>query len=90
LGEFRRPESVPLLFAVLEDDFCREDAKAALRKVPTEACHYAILSIRDLTDTPLTGPATLRRHRATLQLLGELGISADEWSDIRRFLEEVP
>lgn len=88
LGEFRRPEIVPLLFAVLEDDFCREDAKDALRKVSREARHYAILSVRGLTNTPLTGPAALRRRRATLQLLAEFGILSNEWPDVRGFLEE--
>ena len=32
LGEFRRPESIPVLFELLEDDLCREHAKEALRK----------------------------------------------------------
>lgn len=88
LGEFRRPETVPLLFAALEDDFCREDAKDALRKVSREASHYAILSVRGLTNAALTGPAALRRRRATLQLLAEFGISPDEWPDIRGFLDK--
>jgi hypothetical protein len=86
LGEFHRPESVPLLFEILEDDLCREEAKDGLRKVPEAAHQYAILSIRGLTGLQLDGPSALRRRRATLQLLEEFGIYPEEWVDLRDFL----
>lgn len=88
LGEFRRLESVPLLFELLEDDLCREEAKDGLRKVPEAARQYAVLSIRGATDLRLHGSACLRRRRATLQLLDEFGVHPDEWQDIRPFLFE--
>lgn len=88
LGEFRRPESVPLLFDVLEDDLCREEAKDGLRKVPDAAREYAILSIRGLTSTTFYGPCAVRRRRAVLQLVKEFGIPPNEWEDIRPFLLE--
>jgi hypothetical protein len=86
LGEFRRSASVPLLFEILEDDLCREDARIGLRKVPEAAHQYAILSIRGLTELSLDGPFTLRRRRATLQLLAEFGIPPAEWDDLSGFL----
>jgi hypothetical protein len=88
LGEFHRSESVPLLFDALEDDLCCEEAKDGLRKVSEIARPYAILSIRGSTDTRLNGPSALRRLRATLQLLGEFGVSPEEWQDLRHFLLE--
>jgi len=88
LGEFHRLESIPLLFEMLGDDFCREEAKDALRKVSEAARQYAILSIRGLTDTQLHGPSALRRLRATLQLLGEFRVLPEEWQDLRNFLLE--
>jgi hypothetical protein len=88
LGEFHRSESVPLLFETLEDDLCREEAKDGLRKVSGISRQYALLSIRGSTDTRLNGPSALRRLRATLQLLGEFGVSPAEWEDIRHFLLE--
>lgn len=88
LGEFRKPESVPLLFAVLDDDLCREEAMEGLRKVPEIAHEYAILSIRGNTQTGVTGPGASRRRRATLQLLVEFGITREEWMDLRGFLQE--
>lgn len=87
LGEFRRSESIPLLYEMLEDDLCREEAKEGLRKSPDIARSYAILSIRGSTDTQLNGPSALRRLRATLQLLEEFGTSPGEWQDISRFLQ---
>lgn len=45
LGEFRRHESVPLLFSVLEDDLCRDEAKEALREVSEVARQYASISM---------------------------------------------
>ena len=88
LGEFHRSEGIPLLFKVLEDDLCREEAKDGLRKVSETASQYAILSIRGLTDIQLHGPSALRRLRATLQLLGEFGVFPEEWQDLRNFLLE--
>jgi hypothetical protein len=88
LAEFQRAEAIPVLFAVLEDDFCRDTAKDALRMVLREACHYAVLTIRGLTETSIMGPASLRRRRATLQLMSESGISSDEWWDLRNFIAD--
>jgi len=89
LGEFHRADSIPLLFELLEDDLCREEAKDGLRKVPEAAHQYAILLIRGMTDLQIQGPASLRRRRVTLQLLDEFGALPEEWEDIRSFLYEV-
>jgi hypothetical protein len=88
LGEFHRSEGIPLLFEVLEDGLCREEAKNGLRKVSETAREYAILSIRSLTDAQFHRPSALRRLRATLQLLAEFGVMPEEWQDIRKFLLE--
>lgn len=88
LGEFRREESVPLLFETLGDDLCREEAKDGLRKIQQAARRYAILSIRGLTDTQLHGPSALRHRRATLQLLVDFGVSSEEWQYLADFLLE--
>ena len=88
LSAYRWPESVPLLFDLLEDDLCREDAKEGLRKMPEAARAYAILLLRGLTELSICGSNASRRRRATLQLLVELGIGMNEWSDLREFLED--
>lgn len=88
LGEFRKPESVPLLFAVLDDDLCREEGIEGLRKVPVIAREYAVLSVRGKTQTDLLALGALRRRRATFQLLVEFGIIPEEWADLRSFLQE--
>ncbi len=87
LAQYRWPESVPLLFELLEDDLCREDAKAGLRLVPEPAKAYAFLLLRGCTPLAIDGPAASRRRRATLELLAEFGIRMNEWPDLRRFLE---
>ncbi len=86
LGAFERPESVPLLFEVLEDDLCREEAMNSLRKLPADTRHFGILAIRGLTAVTLDGPSARCRRRATLQLLGELDVTPDDWPDLARFL----
>lgn len=89
LSAYQWPESVPLLFDLLEDDLCREDAKEGLRKVPDGARAYAILLLRGLTELSICGSNASRRRRATLQLLVELGIGMNEWPDLREFLEDA-
>jgi hypothetical protein len=88
LGEFHRPESVPLLFEILEDDFCREDAMNSLRRLPGAARQFGILAIRGLAGVAIDGASARCRKRATLQLLSELGVARDDWKDLRRFLTE--
>ena len=86
LGEFRRPEAIPVLFELLEDDLCREDAKEALRKNAASAFSFAVLLLRGRTEIQVTGPAASRRRRATLQLLAEWGLRPADWPELRRFL----
>jgi HEAT repeat protein len=86
LGEFRRPEAIPVFFELLEDDLCREDAKEALRKCAAPAGSFAMLLLRGRTEVPIIGPAGSRKRRATLQLLAEWDVSAAEWPELRRFL----
>ena len=88
IGEFRRHSAVPLLFRNLEDDLCRDEAKDALRKVPDPARQFAILLIRGKADMPFYDSSARYRRRATLQLLNEFGISAQDWQDLQRFLAE--
>jgi HEAT repeat protein len=88
LGEFNRPESIPLLFEVLEDDLCREDAMNSLRGLPDATRQFGILAIRGLTGVTLEGAAARCRKRATLRLLSELGVAKGDWPDLCRFLWE--
>lgn len=87
LAQYRWPESVSLLFDLLEDDLCREDAKAGLHLVPEAAKAYAILLLRGCTSLAIDGPVASRRRRATLELLAEFGIRMNEWPEFRRYLE---
>lgn len=86
LGEFCRPEGVPVLFEILEDDICREQAKSSLLKTPDAAREFAILTIHGATSADISSPSSLRRKRATLQILKQIGISSDDWPNLRSFL----
>ena len=88
LAQYRWPESVPLLFELLEDDLCRQGAMEGLRLMPEAAKAYAILLLRGSTPQAIEGPTASRRRRTTLQLLVEFGIRMSEWSDLRMFLED--
>jgi hypothetical protein len=58
----------------------------SLRKFPDAVRQFGILSIRGLTEVTIDGPSAVRRRRATLQLLSEVGVVWDDWSHVRRFL----
>ena len=88
LGEFGRPDAVPLLFERLEDDLCRNAAFTALCRTPEQSRQYAILSIRGRTQTSLRGPAASRRRRAAADLFRTLTISREEWQDVSPLLED--
>jgi HEAT repeat protein len=90
LGEFKRPESIPCLVMALEDDVCRPTAEEALRKIgaPTrlELIH-AVLTPRP--DKDMETPSSLRRRGSAAGLLAEIGISAGQWLQVRRLLNET-
>jgi len=88
LGEFRRSEAVPLLFETLEDDLCRDAASTALCGTPDESRQYAILTVRQGTQTNLRGPAALRRRRGAAELFRKFGISSEEWKHVSQLLED--
>jgi HEAT repeat protein len=80
LGHFHRPEAVPELVDVLEDDFCRSFAEDALRKIG-ELAHRALI---DAARTPDPSgdherPASQRRRRSALRLLEPLRLDAEDW-----------
>lgn len=89
LGDFKRPEAIPLLFQLLEDDLCREQAKQSLRKIAKPAAAFAMLAVRGHAPIVFAGPYALRRRRATLQLLHEFAVSKQDWQELRSFLREA-
>jgi HEAT repeat protein len=88
LAEFRRAESIPVLFAALDDDLCREEARAALRTMPADCLSFAGLLLRGVHPDSLRFTASLRERRSVLQLLRELGADAKDWPFLREYLED--
>jgi hypothetical protein len=88
LAEFGKERSIPVFFAALEDDLCRADSIGALRTMCRPARAYAVLSLRDEAGPAVYFSSARRRRRATLQLLREFGAGAEEWREIRPFLDE--
>lgn len=78
-------DAVPILITALEGDFVRDTAQAALRRQG--------IKVRDaLIDAALdegTGSeSALRRRRAALGLLEDIGIDAEAWRRLERLLDE--
>lgn len=88
LAEYERNETIPIMFDLLEDDLCREDARIALLKVPGKARAYAVLLLRGHSHLGFRGPAAVRRRRGVLKLLNELGIEKDYWRELEPFLAD--
>ena len=83
ISEVRTPESIPMLFAALDDDLCRDEARTILRTMPGPARAFATLALRGANLAP-----SLRRRRATLQLIRELGLGSEDWPYLREYLED--
>jgi hypothetical protein len=88
LGEFRRSESIPLMFDLLGDDLCRAPAMESLLKIPNDARQFGLLTIRGVIDVKLNVHSALVRRRATLQLLAMLGVGVTDWEDLYGILRE--
>jgi len=88
LSEFRQAKSIPVYFTALDDDLCREEARAALRMIPTESRSFASLLLRGTYPDSLRFASSLRERRSVLQLLHELAADAEDWPFLREYLED--
>ena len=90
LGEFKRPESIPYIVMALEDDFCRPAAEDALRKIgPSTRLELIRATLTPRPNKEVETPSSLRRRGSSARLLAEIGISADEWLQLRQLLNET-
>jgi hypothetical protein len=89
LTEFHKAESIPVFFDALADDLCRADAREGLMNMPEPTRAFATLSLRDAAGPSLYLASAVSRRRATLQLLRDLGVGAEEWPMVREFLDDV-
>lgn len=89
LSEFRRASSIPVFFAALDDDLCREDARAALRMMPAASRSFAGLLLRGAHPDSRRFTTSLRERSSVLQLLREWGPDAEDWPALREYLEDM-
>jgi HEAT repeat protein len=89
LGDFQRPEAVSYLLKALEDDVYRRFAEDALRKIGPRAKPDLIrVALTPQISDGVEIPSSLLCRRSACRLLAEIGISADEWEELRPLLAE--
>ncbi|MDQ7092555.1 hypothetical protein REC12_03005 [Desulfosporosinus sp. PR] len=73
LGEYRRPEVIPVFASALGDDFYRPAAENAFRKLGVQACPCLLQLAATKTPTPEAESESSRRwRRSALRLFAEL------------------
>lgn len=85
LGDFGRPESIPIMVRALADDVSRTAAERALR-ILGEAAISALIGAALRPVANFWGfeiPSSVRRRRSALMLLLEFGATRDIWDLIR-------
>jgi hypothetical protein len=89
LGVFGRIEAASYFLKALGDDICRAAATQALLRIGAKA---GPLLVQAATSPYPTGeeetPSSLRRRRSCLRILLELGVSSDEWRQLRDLLRD--
>lgn len=84
LGDMGRDQAIPCLVAGLSSDFARRSAEAALRKFGSRARPHLIAAALDAQPAPDNESETsLRARCGALDLLGEIGLTLDEWSQLK-------
>lgn len=86
LGQFCRNESIPLLADVLEDDLCREQAKAALEQTP-EATRKFLLQFFSERRESLATPGCRKSQATMLEILVDLGVDSHQFPQLMSFLQ---
>lgn len=89
LGQFACIDAMPYFIRALEDDFCQAAAESALRTLG----HRAEMALVNASRTALPSPeeerpSSKRRRMRSLQLLAELGPSAETWRVLRSILTD--
>lgn len=89
LAQFRREASAPVLVAALESDFCRSAAVEGIRPIYKAAVPHLIDSARSPEPSRNEeSPTSLRRRRAAVRLLAELGVEVGAWASLEYLLHE--
>jgi hypothetical protein len=88
LGDRGRDEAIPWLVEGLSSDFARKAAESALRKFGITARPNLIAAALNAQPAPATESETsLRTRRSALGLLGDIGVTLDEWSRLKPLME---
>lgn len=90
LGQFVRPEAAPYFISALEDDICRSVAEEALRKLGAAVKPELLRAA--LTPWPCRDeetPSSLRRRTSAAELLADLGVTREEWLELRPLVDET-
>ena len=89
LGEFTRTEAIPYFDKGLEDDLCRSAAEDAFRKLGSVAVRTLVLSATVAWPASTDeNPSSLRRRRSSITLLGDIGITKQDWRSLKALINE--
>lgn len=89
VGAFERAEAIPLLIGALVEDDCRLAAEAALRRLGRGAEPALVSCATAEPDAPgRESDGSRRQRRAALNLLLEMGISAESWEKARQLIDD--
>ena len=89
LGEFERPEAIPIFLRALEDDFYRPAAEKALSRVLDMAQLFLIHAATVPTlQEGYEPPSSVRRRQAALKLLAETNLSPEHWLVLQPLLAD--
>jgi HEAT repeat protein len=89
LGQFGCSEAIPYLLHALEDDLCQAAAINGLRALGREAELALVTAARTkLPTSDEERPSSRRRRTKALEVLVEIGPSAQSWSWLRPLLED--
>lgn len=88
-GRLRMVESIPFLARCLEDDVCRPKAEEALSAMGPAARGEMIKSaVGELSHAEEQPPSRLRRRRAALRVLLEVGLLPEDWPKLEPLLRQ--
>jgi hypothetical protein len=89
LGEFRRPEALPILERALEDDVARPAAEEAFAHFGSRAIDTLIAAVsRKRMNEDEEVPSSLRRRRAAAQILSDSTLEREVWPKLQFLLNE--
>jgi HEAT repeat protein len=88
LGQFERPEAVPVFVKALGDDVSRPSAERALRAIAGKVKPVLLQAARRASAQEDEKPSERQTRRSVIRILADMVLTEEEWNELKPLLQD--